>query len=73
MAAHSIVALLLAHVLAPIFSIPQVCTWWVSTTALVAVLFVNALCAWRETMRMIEFQSYRQQKGDAKRSLTPEA
>ena len=70
---HSIVALLVAHVLAPIFSIPQVCAWWVSTTALVAVLFVNALCAWRETMRMIEFQSSRQQKGDAKKSLASEA
>jgi hypothetical protein len=72
-ATHSIVALLLAHVLAPIFAIPQVCTWWVSTVALVAVLFVNALCAWRETMRMIEFQSYRQQMGDAKKSPAPEA
>lgn len=71
---NSIVALLLAHVLAPIFSIPQVCTWWVSTVVLVVVLSVNALCAWRETMRMIEFQSYRQQKGDAKKSsLAPEA
>jgi hypothetical protein len=72
-ATHSIVALLVAHVLAPIFSIPQVCTWWVSTTALVAVLFVNALCAWRETMRMIEFQSYRQQMDNAKKSPAPKA
>ncbi len=71
-ATHSIVALLLAHALAPVFSIPQVCKWWVSTATLVAVLFVNALCAWRETMQMIEFQSYRQQKGDAKKYLAPE-
>jgi hypothetical protein len=64
--AHSIVALLLAHIVfAPIFSIPQVRNWWESTAALVAVLFINAFCAWRETMNMIEFQSHRKQKGDA--------
>jgi hypothetical protein len=62
-ATHSIVALVLAHIVAPILSIPQVCAWWVSTVALVAVLFVTAFCAWRDTMKMIEFQSYRQQKG----------
>jgi len=66
-AAHSIVALLLAHVFAPIFSVAQGRKWWVSTAALVALLFVNAFCAWRETMRMIEFQSYRRQKGHAKK------
>jgi hypothetical protein len=66
-ATHSIVALLLAHVLAPIFSIPQVWTWWASTAALVAVPLVNALFAWRETMRMIEFQSYRQQRVPSQR------
>jgi hypothetical protein len=50
--------LVLAHAAAPIFSIPQVCGWWVSTAALVAVLFVAPLCAWRETMKMVEFQSF---------------
>jgi hypothetical protein len=66
LATHSIVALLLAHLFAPVFSIAQVWTWWVSTAGLIAILFVNALCSWRETMKMIEFQSYRQQKGGAK-------
>jgi len=66
-ATHSIVALVLAHAVAPIFSIPQVCAWWVSTLALVGLLLVTALNAWRETMKMLEFQSYRQQKSDAKK------
>jgi len=61
-AAHSIVALVLAHAVAPIFSIPQVCAWWVSTLVLVGLLVFTALNAWRETMAMIKFQSYRQQK-----------
>lgn len=65
-ATHSIVALGLAHLVAPIFSINQLCAWWISTLALVALLLVTALNAWRETMKMIEFQSYRQQKSNAK-------
>ena len=64
-AAHSIVALVLAHAVAPFFSIKQVCWWWVSTLALLVPLFATAFFAWRETMGMIEFQSYRQQKSDA--------
>lgn len=60
-AAHSIVALVLAHVVAPIFSIPQTFKWGLSTVVLVLILFINALQAWRETMGMIEFQSHRQQ------------
>jgi len=66
-AAHSIVALVLAHAVAPIFSIPQVCAWWLSTLLLVGLLFVTVLNAWWETMKMIEFQSYRQQTKDVTR------
>jgi ABC-type nickel/cobalt efflux system permease component RcnA len=62
MDSHSIVALVRAHAVAPIFPIPQGYVWWVSTAALVAVLFVAALCTWHETMKMVEFQSFRQQK-----------
>jgi hypothetical protein len=65
--AHAIVALLLAHALAPIFPIQQSCQWWGSTLAVAALLLVNALFARRETMRMVEFQSYRKQKGSAKK------
>ncbi len=64
---HSVVALALAHAVALIFHIPQVCAWWVSTLALVALLFLTALNAWRDTMRMVEFQSCRQQKSDPKK------
>ena len=61
-AANSIVALLLAHDFAPFLSIPQTCKWWASTAILASMLFVQALCTWRETMRMIEFQSHRTPK-----------
>jgi hypothetical protein len=61
-ATNSIVALILAHAVAPIFSIKQVCAWWGSTLILIALLFFTALKAWRQTMKMIEFQSYRHQK-----------
>jgi hypothetical protein len=61
-ATHSSVALLVAHAVAPILSIRQSCWWWVSTLALVALLVVAALTAWRETMAMLDFQSHRQQK-----------
>lgn len=64
-AAHSIVALWLAHFAARMFHMPQVCRWWTSTVILSALLFVTALEAWRETMKMIEFQSYRQQKSNS--------
>ena len=46
---------------------PLVFAWWVSTLALVALLLLTALNAWRDTMRMVEFQSYRQQKSDPKK------
>jgi len=59
--------LVLAHAVAPIFSIPQVCAWWLSTLLLVGLLFVTALNAWWETMKMIKFQSYRQQTKDVTR------
>ena len=65
-ASHSVVALVLAHAMAPIFSIPQVCAWWISTFVLLGLLVFTALNAWRETMAMIDFQSYRSQKNGAK-------
>jgi hypothetical protein len=71
-ATHSIVALVLAHAFAPIFSIPQVCAWWVSTLALVALLLFTALNARHETMGMIEFQSYRLQKSGAEKDAANE-
>jgi hypothetical protein len=64
-ASHSFVALWLAHVAALMFHMPQVFWWWVSTVILNALLLVTALNAWRETMKMVEFQSYRQQKSNS--------
>lgn len=65
-AVHSIVALLLAHLIAAIFSIHQVFSWWLSTLFLIALLGWAACVAWHETMSMIDFQSYRQQEGGNK-------
>jgi hypothetical protein len=56
-AAHSAVALFLAHAISPFFEIPQTTKWWASTVSLVALLLVNAAIAWRDTMRMLEFQT----------------
>ena len=62
-AVHSIVALALAHAVAPVFSVPQGCAWWATTVVSIALLGWTAFNAWRDTMRMIEFQSHRKQKG----------
>jgi hypothetical protein len=62
-AAHSIVALTLAHAVGLFFPIPQGCAWWTTTVASIALLGLRAFKAWRETMKMIEFQSHRQQNG----------
>lgn len=64
-ASHSVVALLLAHVVAFIFKMPQVCVWWISSLVLIGLLGVTARNAWCETMAMIDFQSYRPQKSGA--------
>jgi len=62
-AAHSIVALALAHAVAPVFSIPQGCAWWATSVVSIAFLGWTAFNAWCQTMKMIEFQSQRQQNG----------
>ena len=59
-AAHSVVALALAHLLAPAFSIPLGCAWLATTVVSIAILGWTAFNAWRDTMGMIEFQSHRQ-------------
>jgi len=60
LAAHSSVALLLAHVMAPYFHVPQTWRWWRWTALLVVLLICAAAIAWRETMSMIEFQATRE-------------
>jgi len=58
-AAHSTVALLAAHAMAPYFHVPQSLRWWRWTAILVALLLYAAFKAWRETMAMLEFQTTR--------------
>lgn len=65
-AASSIVALSLALLFAPVFSIGRGCGWWLSTFIVAGILLVTAYKAWREVMGMIEFQSYRQQNDATK-------
>ncbi len=52
-------ALLLGHALAGAFSISQDVRWTVTSGLLIAVLIYSAIASWRDTMRMIEFQSQR--------------
>jgi len=61
-ATNSIIALFIAHGLGRVFSIRQVCAWWISTLVLVGPLLFTSIKAWRETMEMVDFQSYRKQK-----------
>lgn len=63
-AAHSVVALLLAHLVAYWISISQCCQWWTLTGAVCLVFVVTGSMAWRQTMCMVEFQS--QRTADAK-------
>lgn len=65
--AHSVVALLMAHAVAPILQIPQTFIWAISSFLIVGVLVFTAINAWWETMAMIEFQSYRQHTVNARK------
>lgn len=57
--ASSCAALFLAHAAGVPFQIGQTLGWWVTTGCLVLLLGYNAIIAWQETMKMIEFQSHR--------------
>jgi hypothetical protein len=75
-ATNSIVALLLAHLVAPVLSIPESCKWLSSTVVVAVLLVIAAYQSWSETMKMFEFQSFRRQKSDpvdAKLEQTPGA
>jgi hypothetical protein len=57
---NSSVALLLSHLVAFFIPINQSYTWGF-TSVLIGICFIlNAIAAWKETMGMIEFQSYRE-------------
>ena len=56
---QSIVALLLAHIIAPIFTIEQSVNWSILTVVLATILFCNAYITWHKAMDMLEFQAYR--------------
>ena len=56
---NSVTALLLAHTIAPLMYIPQTLAWWLVTGPCVSLLSVNAVVAWKHTMRMVDFQSRR--------------
>jgi hypothetical protein len=57
---HSFVAVMLAHLAAPFSSQISESWEWVAVTISTLVIFgANAWIAWRQTMNMLEFQSYR--------------
>jgi hypothetical protein len=58
-AVHSIVALALAHAVAPVVSIPQGWAWFTTSAISISLLSWTGFKAWRQTMGMIEFQSHR--------------
>jgi len=56
--AHSIVALLLAHAAAHLFtSIHQTCLWCITTAAICFFLFFHAATAWKDTREMGHLQA----------------
>jgi hypothetical protein len=63
---HSSMALLLsiapAKCISKRLAFPLVPAWWASIFALSGFLLVMAYLAWRDTMKMIEFQSRRAEK-----------
>lgn len=56
---HSIVALFLSHIIAFRFSFVQNREWLITDLILAILFLISAICSWRETMGMINFQSYR--------------
>jgi hypothetical protein len=58
-ALHSSVALVLAHLVAPIFQVPQTFGWWITTVVLLGLFGFNCWKAWSEVMGMLQFQALR--------------
>ena len=56
---NSCVALLLAHIVAFIINVNQSYTWGFTSIILGICFLLNAISAWKDTMLMIDFQSYR--------------
>jgi len=52
-------ALLLSHIVRPLFSIETTCYCVLTTVLIMALLLFNAIMAWCQTMKMIEFQATR--------------
>lgn len=53
-------ALLLSHAFGRIFSIDQTSCWWLTTFIIMIPLSINAVTAWCQTMKMLEFQANRE-------------
>lgn len=56
---HSIVAIALSHLIGRLLQIRQTPEWKLTSAAVLVVLALNAVVAWRHTMKMLDFQSYR--------------
>ena len=63
---HCCVALALSDAIAPFLPISQSYFWGITSIVLGLFFLLNAICAWRETMHMLDFQSYRKQSGRGK-------
>jgi len=52
-------AVVLSYVALSVFSIERTQTWWITTIIFGSILLLNAIMAWLQTMKMIEFQANR--------------
>ncbi len=58
-AVNSCVAILIGHIVGVFLHIRQESAWWLTTIILLVFLVTDAVIAWREAMKMIEFQTKR--------------
>jgi len=54
---HCISALILSYVLSWLLEAKMPSVWYTITLSIIIVLVINAVCTWRETMKMMDFQS----------------
>ena len=56
---NCVAAMIIAHLIAPMFGITQSRTWGLITVGVGVVLSINAIVTWRRTMEMLNFQAMR--------------
>jgi len=70
LSAHSCAAIIIAHFLAPSLKIISNEDWVLSSIFIIVILIISAIIAYKNTMKMLDFQSYRE--NSAHRELSPD-